>query len=74
MTDLSRQNDNPLTLFERLQKCQTASSAAVLLERHSYGVCPPPAGLCRAPNCIDCWRNWLNSPVDMPGRGGENDA
>lgn len=61
----------PLTLFERLKLCETPSSAAVLLERTSRAGCPPSGDFCRAENCTDCWINYLNTPVDMPEKGGD---
>lgn len=66
MTDLAQKDYNPVTVFERLKKCETPTTAAVLLQRVFRGNCPPQRGVCRADDCLNCWFVWLNSPLNMP--------
>lgn len=67
MTDLTQEGYSPVTVFERLKKCENAADAAVFLRHVGGGMnCPPPSGMCRADDCLNCWFVWLNSPLNMP--------
>lgn len=58
-----------MTILEKL-KTGSPIEVAEFLDKHFADSCPPKSPETCPATCVGCWARWLESPVDVPEKGG----